>query len=48
MLLRNITEKHVFVFMKLGTAICIFYAGLNYAVLPVGEDFSELLQQDYL
>lgn len=48
MLLRKITEKQVFFFMKLLAAVCIFYAWLNYAVLPVGEDFAQLIQKDYL
>lgn len=46
--LRNITEKQIFSFIKLIAAAVIFYACLNYAVLPVGEDFSELVQKDYL
>jgi hypothetical protein len=48
MLLRNITHTQVFLFIKLIAAAIIFYVCLNYAVLPVGEDFSELIQKDYL
>jgi len=48
MLLRSITEKQIFSFIKLIAAAIIFYACLNYAILPVGEDFSELVQKDYI
>jgi len=46
--LRNITEKQIFSFIKLIAAAVIFYTCLDYAVLPVGEDISEIIQKDYL
>lgn len=46
--LRNITYKQIFFLIKLIAAIIIFYICLNYAVLPVGENFFGLMQKDYL
>jgi|GEM_PF-6633533 len=48
MLLRNITHVQIFNLIKLIAAAIIFYACLNYAVLPVGEDISQIIQKDYL